>query len=93
VTIIRLRSPYLLTAVLQITHERFLDAVEFSKLDIDRFPCALQILCALGKVLTSFNTGRRDGKCTLQTWDQSKRVIDKLDPYLQLLVDAFQAVD
>jgi hypothetical protein len=57
--------PYLLTAVLKVSHKRLLDTVKLCKLDIDGLSSALQILSTLCKVLATLNTCRGDGKRSL----------------------------
>ena len=47
--------PDLLTPVLQVAHQRFLDAVKLGELNIDSLACALKICGALREVLAPFN--------------------------------------
>ena len=58
--------PYLLTAVLEITHERLLDTIELGKLNTDGFARPLQVLRALREVLPSLNACRRHSESALQ---------------------------
>ena len=58
--------PYLLTAVLEITHERLLDTIELGKLNTDGFARPLQVLRALREVLAAFDASGRDCKGSLR---------------------------
>lgn len=56
---------YLLAAILQIAHERLLDAIKLGQLHANCLTCPLQVLRALGEVLTSLDASGRDGKGSL----------------------------
>lgn len=46
-------------------NQGFLDAIKLGELHIDSLPSALKILCALSKVLATFNARGSDCKCAL----------------------------
>ena len=79
---------------MQIPYERFLDAVEFSQLDVDRLPCSFEVLCAFCQILTTLDPSRGNCECTLQKEGSVRPAKIKGGmSNLQLLVDALQAID
>jgi hypothetical protein len=55
----------LLTAVLQVFHQRLLHPIKLRKLHVDSFPSPLQVLRTLGKIPPALDTSRCDRKGSL----------------------------
>jgi hypothetical protein len=85
----------LLTAILKITHEGFLDTVKLRKLDIDSFACPFKVLSTLRQVLPTFDTSRCDSEGALMGKLErgSSTYTNTIKADLELFIDAFQTVD
>ena len=92
---------YLLAPVLEVAHERLLHTIELGKLHADRLPSALQVLRALREVLAALDARRRDGEgalCGETMYQFCTAAVVRPEPggtvtYLELLVDALQAIN
>jgi hypothetical protein len=85
----------LLTTILKITHEGFLDPIKFRKLDIDSFACPLKVLSTLRQVLSTFDTSRCDSEGALMGKLErgSSTCNNTIRADLEFFVDALQTVN
>ena len=92
---LNLQLDNLLTTILKIAHEGFLDTIKFRKLDIDSFACPFKVLSTLRQVLPTFDTSRCDSEGALigklERGSSTRNNTIKAD--LELFIDALQTVN